>query len=176
MSNCNFLIVYGGGGPRLAAQLKHTITESEGRAIVKRYWSQYPAIAALNNHLKNLRELRLISGRYVPVGDRSHAALNYLVQGSSRELLVGAWLRFEREAAIRKLDARIWFPIHDELVIDAPDEHAEEAAKLVSQCMTFSCYGVPIKADADLLIDENGVSRWMTGDLSKEIRESRLAS
>lgn len=176
VSNCNFLIVYGGGGRRLASQLGWTITESEGREIVRRYWSQYPAIAALNTWMKTQRSVRLISGRYVPIGDRSHAALNYLIQGSSRELLVGAWLRFEMEAVKRKLDARIWFPIHDELVLDVADEHAEEAAKLVSQCMTFSCYGVPIEADADLLIDENGVSRWMTGDLSKEIRESRLAS
>ena len=176
MSNCNFLIVYGGGGPRLAAQLKHTITESEGRAIVKRYWAQYPAIAALNNHLKNLRELRLISGRYVPVGDRSHAALNYLVQGSSRELLAGAWNRFEAEAAARGLDARIWFPIHDELVIDAAEDDAEAVAELIGQCMTFSLYGVPIKADADLLIDETGRSRWMTGDEAKRLRELKLAS
>ena len=169
----NFLIVFGGGGPRLAAQLKHTITESEGRAIVKRYWSQYPAIAALNNYLKNQRDVRLISGRYVPVGDRSHAALNYLVQGSSRELLAGAWNRFEAEAAARRLDARIWFPIHDELVIDAPDEQAAEVAALVGRCMSLDFYGVPVRADADLLIDRDGRSRWMTGDLSKEIREER---
>lgn len=170
---CGFLIVYGGGGPRLAAQLGHTISESEGRKIVKDYLARYPAVASLRNYLKNLRELRLISGRYVPIGDRSHAALNYLVQGSARELLAGAWLRFEREAAARRLDARIWFPIHDELVIDAPDEQATEVAALVSQCMSLPFYGVPVRADADLLIDRDGRSRWMSGDRAKEIREER---
>jgi len=30
-----------------------------------------------------------------------------------------------------------------------------------------------VRADADLLIDRDGRSRWMTGDLSKEIREER---
>jgi DNA polymerase-1 len=172
----NFLIVYGGGGPRLASQLKHTISDSEGRAIVKRYWQQYPAIAGLNSFMKNQRDVRLISGRYVPVGDRSHAAMNYLIQGSARELLAGAWNRFEVEAAARGLDARIWFPIHDELVIDAAEDDAQDVAALIGECMTFPMYSVPVKADADLLIDEEGVSRWMTGDEAKRISELKLAS
>lgn len=171
----NFLIVYGGGGPRLAAQLKHTITETEGRAIVKRYWSQYPAISSLNTYLKNQRDVRLISGRYVPVGDRSHAAMNYLVQGSSRELLVGAWHRFELEAAARGLDARVWMAIHDELVLDVAEQDAEAVSALVGECMSFDLYGVPVRADADMLIDRDGRSRWMTGDLAKEIREGAAA-
>lgn len=66
----------------------------------------------------------------------------------------------------------MWFPIHDELVIDAPDDQAAEVAALISRCMSFEAYGVPVRADADLLIDEHGRSRWMTGDRAKEIREA----
>jgi hypothetical protein len=37
--------------------------------------------------------------------------------------------------------------------------------------MSFDFYGVPVRADADILLDETGTSRWMSGDRAKEIRE-----
>ena len=52
-----------------------------------------------------------------------------------------------------------------------PEETALEIAAAVSEEMPFDFYGVPVRADADILLDEDGVSRWMSGDRAKEIRE-----
>ena len=170
----NFLIVYGGGGARLAQQLRYEISEAEGKAIVRRYWQQYPAIAALNQILTQQVGLRLISGRWVPTGRykdgglRSHANLNFLVQGSSRELLVGAWRRFARDTDRERM---VWFPIHDEMVLQVPNDRVHEIAGEIGEAMSFDLYGVPIRAEADLLIDPQGVSRWMSGDVAKSYRE-----
>lgn len=172
----NFLIGYGGSGRRLASQLKWTITEAEGRQIVKDYWTQYPAISALNQFMKQQSVVRLISGRNVPVGKAQHAALNYLVQGSSRELLVGAWRRFIRIAHQRGYVVRVWFPVHDELIIRARVDQAQAVAQLAEECMTFDLYGVPIEAEADILLDEYGISRWMSGDHARKIRIAREAA
>jgi DNA polymerase-1 len=168
----NFLIVYGGGGARLAEQLKFEISVEQGKAIIAEYWRKYPAIARLKAFMSRQNGLRLISGRWVPTGryadggTRSHANLNYLVQGSARELLVGAWRRFASDADRERM---AWFPIHDELVLQVPIDQGEEIAKEISEAMTFDFYGVPIEAEADLLIDEQGSSRWMTGDRAREI-------
>lgn len=174
----NFLIVYGGGPARLAAQLAFERSVVECKAIIQRYWRQYPKIAQLANTMSNQMGLRLISGRYVPTGHyknggaKTSANLNYLIQGSSRELLVGAWRRF---ASTPAREAMIWFPIHDELVLQVPQFIAEDIAHEVSEAMSFDFYGVPVRADADILLDEHGVSRWMSGDHAKDIR-ARLAA
>jgi DNA polymerase I-like protein with 3'-5' exonuclease and polymerase domains len=120
----------------------------------------------------------LISGRRVPTGrmrngsSRAYANMNYLIQGSARELLVGAWHRFASKPGRAEM---AWFPIHDELVLHVPEALADEVAAEVGEAMSFDFYGVPIKADADILIDRSGRSRWMTGDLAKEIRLERAA-
>lgn len=175
----NFLIVYGGGAARLAAQLAYERSVNECKQIIQRYWRQYPKIHQLANQMSNQMGLRLISGRYVPTGHyknggpKTSANLNYLIQGSSRELLVGAWRRF---ASTPAREAMVWFPIHDELVLQVPADFAEDIAHDIGQAMSFDFYGVPVRADADILIDEHGVSRWMSGDHAKAIRAAQAAA
>ncbi len=172
----NFLIVYGGGGAKLAAQLGWTRSESECKDIIRNYWGQYPAISDLREKLQDETDaILLMSGRRVPVGytkdgDRRYwANLNYAIQGNARELLAGAWRRFAETDGAR-LDARVWLPIHDELVVHAPEDRAEAAAQAVQQAMTFDFLGVPIVAESDLLLDREGISRWMPGDTARKIR------
>jgi DNA polymerase-1 len=171
----NFLIVYGGGPARLAMQLGFTRSVAECKEIIRNYWAQYPAIAELNEYMSNQNGVRLISGRYVPTGHykngglKSRANLNYLVQGSARELLVGAARRFAKGDPFR--ERMFWMFVHDEIILQVPVRMAEEISQAVSEAMSFDFYGVPVKADADVLLDEHGVSRWMSGDRAKEIRE-----
>lgn len=166
----NFLIVYGGGGRVLAKNLGFTRTVAECRQIIRDYWAQYPAIAALNNMLSSQDGVRLISGRWVPASQgRGYALMNYLIQGSSRELLVAASRRFAGGDPVR--EAMFWMWVHDEDVLQVPIGMAEEIKAAVSEAMSFDFYGVPVRADADILLDEQGVSRWMSGDRAKEIRE-----
>jgi len=166
----NFLIVYGGGGTVLARQLGYSRTTAECRQIIRDYWAQYPAIAALNQYLTSQSGVRLISGRYVPASQgRGYALMNYLIQGSSRELLVAAARRFAGGDPLR--ERMFWMFIHDENVLQVPEELALEISAAVSEAMSFDFYGVPVQADADILLDEDGTSRWMSGDRAKEIRE-----
>jgi DNA polymerase-1 len=170
----NFLIVYGGGGSVLAKNLGYTRHVHECREIIRSYWAQYPAIAALNQMLQSQNGVRLISGRWVPAAQgRGYALMNYLIQGSSRELLVGASRRFAQGDPIR--EAMFWMWVHDEDVLQVPVEMAAEIAEAVSAAMSFDFYGVPVRADADILLDEDGASRWMSGDRAKAIRLGQAA-
>lgn len=177
----NFLIVYGGGGAKLAAQLGWTRTEDECKGIIREYWGQYPAIADLRERLQDETDaITLLSGRRVPVGytkdgDRRYwANLNYSIQGNARELLVGAWRRFVETNKIPGV--RIWLPVHDELVTQAPRARAADVAEAVRAAMTFDFLGVPIVAESDVLLDEADVSRWMSGDTARKIAEMKVAA
>lgn len=166
----NFLIVYGGGSKPLAEGLKFKRSLAECKQIIRDYWAKYPAISGLNNVLKEQSGVRLISGRWVPGSQgRGYALMNYLIQGSARELLVAAARRFSRGDEFR--ERMFWMFIHDEHVLQVPIEIAEQIRAEISESMSFDFYGVPITAEADILLDEHGQSRWMSGDRAVQIRE-----
>ena len=157
----NFLVVYGGGARALSE--KAGIDLETARDTVSRFWQSYPGIAYYNAVMKErYDEVRTISHRRIPVGlnsmgePRSYANLNYQVQSSARDLIVGAWQRFDQAG----YGHMIWGLIHDEMVIEAPEDRADEIVEAASVCMTRNFRGVPIEADAHVLRDKNGVSRW----------------
>jgi hypothetical protein len=56
----------------------------------------------------------------------------------------------------------VWLPVHDELVMQVPDDEIEAVIEDAEAAMRFEFRGVPISATAIVLRDEKGVSRWMT--------------
>jgi hypothetical protein len=89
-------------------------------------------------------------------------------------MLVGSWRRFAEMHP--DYAGFVRFPVHDELIVSCPQDRAEEVSKALTEAMSFDFYGVPITAEADLLIDEAGRSRWMSGDLAKKIRLAKEAA
>lgn len=96
------------------------------------------------------RGYRAYSGRviWLPKG-RSHAAGNYAIQGTARELLVDGALRWHRTQWGRYP----LLPIHDELLTFVPAGEAIEALGTLQACMRnqhfYEQFGVPIEAAAD---------------------------
>lgn len=164
----NFLILYGGGPKKFAAS--SGLTYAQGIEIIETFWEQYPAIAAYDREMKTMKSgVRTISYRYVPMGyyedqargirsPKLYKNLNSQIQSSARDLIVDAWWRFENEFGMGDL---VWGLIHDEVVVQAPLDRIEEVLAAIEKCMTMEFLGVPIQAEAAVLRDENGVSRWM---------------
>ncbi len=74
-----------------------------------------------------------------------HAGPNYAIQGTARELLIDALLRWEQTP---------WghcplMPVHDEILAMVPADQAVEATEALKACMATELYGVPIVAAAD---------------------------
>lgn len=157
----NFLSVYGGGGGALSLQTGLPLDEAHQN--IRDFWAAYPALAAHNFEMKEQTQaVYTISRRRIPVPTwegfpRTHANMNYEVQSSARDLLVDAWWIL---AVVHGREDWVWMPIHDELVLQVPEDQAEEACKLLVECMTMDFMGVPIEATAEILRDEAGVSRW----------------
>jgi DNA polymerase-1 len=164
----NFLILYGGGPTKFAAS--SGLTKAKGIEIIENFWASYPAIEAYNQEMIGMKQgVRTISYRYVPIGwyideergirnPKYYKNLNSQVQSSARDLIVDAWWRLEHEFGMGDL---VWGLIHDEMVLEVPEDRVDEALKAVQTCMTMEFLGVPIAAEASVLRDGNGVSRWM---------------
>jgi len=162
----NFLILYGGGPKKFAES--SGLPYSRGIEVIESFWEAYPAIAAYNREMMTLKNgVRTISYRFVPVGtytdsygrvgQKLYKNLNSQIQSSARDLIVDAWWRLEHEFGMGDL---VWGLIHDEMVIEAPEDRVDEVLEAVQTCMTMTFLGVPIAAEAEVLRDENGVSRW----------------
>ncbi len=169
----NFLIVYGGGGKKLATQLGVPEGKSlrefvdECYEVIRNYWRQYRSIDDYKRWVERLDEVVLISGRRVPTDpNRRYANLNYGIQGNARELLAGAWLRYGVQYGRAET---MKMPIHDEKWLQVLRVHADAVAKEVADCMSFNFEGVPIVAEPDILLDKFGDSRWMPGDHARKI-------
>lgn len=173
----NFLIVYGGGGKALHEQAG--IPLAEATEIVYTWRARYPKISALAEYLGGFKdEIRTISNRRLPVttnrrtGDlRAYANINYAVQSAARELLVDAWMELER-----RRPGVVWYPIHDELVLMVREDQVIEVVCDAEAAMRFDFMGVPISATAVELLDEHGVSRWMTSKHAEKIAREKVAA
>jgi P4 family phage/plasmid primase-like protien len=73
-----------------------------------------------------------------------HAGPNYKIQGTARELLMDALLRWNQT----RWGGAVILPVHDEIVAKVPAAEAEEATAALLGCMTTELYGVTIKASA----------------------------
>jgi DNA polymerase I-like protein with 3'-5' exonuclease and polymerase domains len=85
------------------------------------------------------------SGRVIHLPKGSpHAAPNYKIQGTARELLMDALLRWNQT----RWGNAVILPVHDEVVAKVPEAEAQEATEALVACMTSELYGVTIKAEA----------------------------
>jgi DNA polymerase I-like protein with 3'-5' exonuclease and polymerase domains len=73
-----------------------------------------------------------------------HKAPNYCIQGTARELLIDALVRWSET----RWGDRVLLPVHDELVVVVPEADAEAATAALVECMTSELYGIEIKAEA----------------------------
>ena len=73
-----------------------------------------------------------------------HKAPNYCIQGTARELLVDALVRWNQT----RWGRAVLLPVHDEVVAHVPEDEALEATAVLAECMTTELHGVPIIAEA----------------------------
>lgn len=74
-----------------------------------------------------------------------HAGPNYAIQGTARELLIDALMRWSETP----WGGCVLMPVHDEILAMVPEDEAEEATEVLKACMATELFGVPIVAEAD---------------------------
>jgi DNA polymerase-1 len=159
----NFGIVYGQTAFGLAKTL--SIPQGDAAAFIEAYKTRYPGIdrylAACIEQAETHGFVETLLGRRRPVeeirsrnrqqralGER--LAINTVVQGSAADLIKLAMIQLDRRLdAHPEWDARMIIQVHDELVFDVADTHADAVKTAVVDEMTHAMtLDVPIAVDA----------------------------
>ncbi|MFT4081172.1 MAG: DNA polymerase [Nocardioides sp.] len=86
------------------------------------------------------------AGRVVHLPKKApHAGPNYAIQGTARELLIDALMRWDKT----RWGHCTLMPVHDEILVMVPEGEATEATAALEAAMATELYGVPIVAKAD---------------------------
>lgn len=162
----NFAYVYGSGPANIASTCGISIPKA--RQVIKGFETTYPGVKRYSDFLqyqgKNQGYIVTPTGRVLPVSpDRPYAALNYMIQSTSRDITASALLKLH-EMGITPF---IRLPIHDEILASVPEDKAEQAAKVIADAMQRTFNGVNIASDHDVL----GFS-WGHGYADDEEKES----
>jgi DNA polymerase-1 len=168
----NFAISYGVTGYGLSERTE--LTPQEADAFIKIYFETYPKIKEyIDRTHEQARErgyVETLSGRrrYFPelssktpvhrnVRDAAlRMAINAPIQGTAADILKVAMNRLWRELKARGLRSRMILQVHDELVLEVPEEELEMVAPLVARTMEGAH-----KLDAALRVDAKVGRNWL---------------
>ena len=160
----NFGIVYGIGAFSLSKDLK--ISFGEAKSYIKNYMETYSGVAeymettveraktdgyakTLFGRRRPLPELSASSAVTRSFGER--VARNMPVQGTAADIIKIAMINVERALKEAGLSAELILQIHDELIIEAPENEAERAAEILKRQMEQAVkLSVPLTVDCHI--------------------------
>lgn len=165
----NFGIVYGITDYGIAARTE--LSQSQARGLIDNYFAQYPGVKAyLEATKRQARErgyVQTLLGRrrYFPelrrgisdVSARNAAereAINHPIQGSAADIIKIAMVRLHQQLHARCLRARMILQVHDELVLECPNEELEIVVPLVRETMEHA-YPLESKLKVDVAVGQN---------------------
>ena len=145
----NFAYVYGSGPRNIAEQAN--VDVSTAKRVIAGFESSYPKVKEYSQKLqKQARADGFVMtpfGRRLPVDpDRSYAALNYMVQSSSRDITAGGLLRLHKAGFTPYLR----LPIHDEVLVSVPADKAVKGAARIGELMSTTFRGVFVGTDPEV--------------------------
>ncbi|MBM7771936.1 DNA polymerase-1 [Actinokineospora baliensis] len=145
----NFGRVYGG-----AAKMVHEatgISMDTAKSVVDAFDRRYPGVAAYSRQLAKVAAgqgyVTTPSGRRLPVDpSRSYAALNYVVQSTSRDVTCRGLVKLHRAGFTPYLR----LPIHDEVVASLPSDRANWGADRIANLMAEQMGPVLVDTDPEV--------------------------
>lgn len=147
--------LYGAGVAKQA--LTAGVPEEQMRTVSNAFDANYPGMQLFQKAVEQKGLNRLESegvgyvntwtGRRLPCDDdRVYTLVNYLIQGGAAEVFKSNLIKLDQA----DLTDLLIVPVHDEIVLNAPREDAEEIKQIVKKCMTTTDgWSVPLTADAD---------------------------
>ncbi len=160
----NFGIVYGIGDFSLAEDLG--ITRKQARAYIDSYLANYPAIDRYLTDIKHTAEeqgyVTTLFGRrrYIPeLAERNknvrafgeRVAMNSPIQGTAADIIKLAMIRVDHKLRESGIDARLILQVHDELLVEAHRDCADEALGILREEMeNAASLSVPLDVEVGM--------------------------
>ncbi|TEU16587.1 MAG: DNA polymerase I [Anaerolineales bacterium] len=167
----NFGLAYGQGSHGLAQQTG--LSHEEADRFIKNYFARYPKVKEYIEHTKSQAkeqgyvETLLGRRRYFPelkrekvrghiIAAAHRMAINAPIQGTAADILKIAMLRLHRVLHERNLKSRMILQVHDELVLEVPEDEMDTVAPLVREIMEGA-----FQLDAPLKVDVKVGNNWL---------------
>ena len=100
----------------------------------------------LFNRKREIKELT--SNNYMVRQFGERAAMNTPVQGTAADIMKIAMIKVYNELKKRNLKSKIVLQVHDEMMLEVPNEEIEEVKELLKQCMeSAASLKVPLVAE-----------------------------
>jgi len=161
----NFGLMYGMGAFRLARDSDLTLAEAE--AFIRTYFERFPGVKRYVDDIERRARrdgyVTTLMGRkrFFPnlhqnqMGQQAaaelRAAINMPIQGTAADILKLAMLRLYEALKKRGTAARMILQVHDELVLEVPDDELEATTALVVETMENAYpLDVPLVANASV--------------------------
>jgi len=157
----NFGLIYGMGAFGLATQLN--IERGAAQQFIDKYFARYPGVA---DYMQRTREVAREQGYVETVFGRrlwlpdikagggprraaaERAAINAPMQGTAADLIKLAMLAVDRWLGERGRKTRLILQVHDELVLEAPNDEVDELRRELPALMTgVAALRVPLVVD-----------------------------
>jgi DNA polymerase-1 len=167
----NFGLSYGQGSHGLAQQTG--LSHEEADRFIKTYFAKYPKVKEYIERTKRQAneqgyvETLLGRRRYFPelkrekvrahiVAAAHRMAINAPIQGTAADILKIAMLRLHQALHERNLNSRAILQVHDELVLEVPEDEVDAVASLVRGIMEGA-----FQLDAPLKVDVKVGKNWL---------------
>lgn len=157
----NFGLIYGMSAFGLAKQLH--IGRAESQQYIDTYFERYPGVLAYMNQTRKLAHamgyVETLFGRrlYLPeinarnkmlVQAAERTAINAPMQGTAADIIKKAMLAVQHALDAESLAAKMIMQVHDELVLEVPNDEGDRVKQLVSNAMSEAAsLKVPLVVD-----------------------------
>ncbi len=157
----NFGIVYGIGAFSLAKDIG--VTRKEADSYIKGYLEHYSGVDRYMKEVINeakergYAETLFARRRYLPELSASNAitrgfgervARNMPIQGTAADIIKIAMIKVYNRLKAENLSSKLILQVHDELIVEAPENEAEQVKIILSEEMENACQmKVKLKAD-----------------------------
>jgi DNA polymerase-1 len=111
-------------------------------------------VTTLLGRRRYLPELRSPNYNIRSFGER--AALNTPIQGTAADIIKMAMIDVSKKLDEGGYQARLILQVHDELIVDTPEEEVTAVSRLLKECME-NAYALDVPLVADVAVGEN----WM---------------
>jgi len=160
----NFGIVYGISAYSLSEDIHVSVPQA--KEYMEKYFEHYSGVRAYMDRVMEqgredgyvstmygrrrwLPELRSSNFNTRSFGER--VALNMPIQGTAADIIKLAMIRVDQRLRAEELEARLVLQVHDELIVECPEDEAEQVGALLQEEMErVAALSVPLIADAKI--------------------------
>jgi DNA polymerase-1 len=156
IKNVGYAKIYGAGTEKLA--ITAGITQLQVRETLAAFDSSFPGVRAYQDRIgREALELRAETGQAYatcPLTGRRHPSdkgkeyslVNYVIQGAAAALFKMKLIELDHAGLGQWMVA----PVHDEIILDVPNAHVEEAAQILMRVMNDYQILAPVPVEAEV--------------------------